>query len=79
MQLANIPILSLTTYIPLLGALAIIFLIPKDKAGTIRAFATLTAVVDFAVSLVLSGACTGVELSPGAGGVGQRTDRSGGS
>ena len=53
MNVNSIPILSLVTYVPLLGALAIIFLIPKDKAGTIRTFATLTAVIDFAVSLPL--------------------------
>ena len=53
MTLASIPILSLITYIPLLGALAIIFLIPKEKAGVIRTLATLAAVIDFAVSVPL--------------------------
>ncbi len=54
MQLLHqIPILSIVTYIPLLGALAIIFLIPKEKAGAIKAFATFTAVLDLLVSLPL--------------------------
>ena len=54
MQLLNqIPILSLITYIPLLGALAIIFLFPKAKTGPIKAFATFVAAVDLAVSLPL--------------------------
>src|ERR1700730_9927167 len=52
-HLTRMPILSIVTYIPLLGALAIIFLIPKEKTGAIRAFATLVAVIDFAVSLPL--------------------------
>ncbi len=51
--LHQIPILSIVTYIPLLGALAIIFLIPKEKTGAIKAFATFTAVLDFLVSLPL--------------------------
>jgi len=53
MNLTSIPILSIITYIPLLGALAIVFLIPKEKTGAIKAFATLVAVIDFAVSLPL--------------------------
>ena len=36
-MLSNIPILSIVTYIPLLGALAIVFLIPREKAGAIKA------------------------------------------
>jgi NADH-quinone oxidoreductase subunit M len=48
-----IPILSIVTYVPLLGALAIVFLIPKEKTGAIRTVATLVAVLDFAVSLPL--------------------------
>ena len=52
-SLTEIPILSIVTYIPLVGALAIVFLIPKEKTATIRAFATLVAVVDFVVSLPL--------------------------
>ena len=39
-MLSNIPILSLVAYIPLVGALAIVFLVPREKAGTIKAVAT---------------------------------------
>src|SRR5262245_66634338 len=53
MDFNQIPILSITTYIPLVGALAIVFLIPKQKTGTIKAFATFIAVLDFVISLPL--------------------------
>src|SRR5499427_14244 len=53
MQLTGLPILSIITYIPLLGALAVVFLIPKEKTATIKAFATLVVAVDFVVSLPL--------------------------
>ncbi len=53
MDFSNIPILSIVTYIPLVGALAVVFLIPKEKTGTIKAFATFVAVLDFVVSLPL--------------------------
>jgi NADH-quinone oxidoreductase subunit M len=53
MDLSHIPILSIVTYIPLVGALAIIFLVPKEKAGAIKTVATFVAVLDFAVSLPL--------------------------
>src|SRR5262245_9692902 len=53
MDFSHIPILSIVTYIPLAGALAVIFLIPKEKTATIRAFATFVAAVDFVVSLPL--------------------------
>ena len=54
MNLPNgFPILSIVAYIPLVGALAIVFLIPKEKTRTIRAFATFVAALDFAVSLPL--------------------------
>src|SRR6476659_522546 len=49
----GIPILSIVTYIPLLGALAIVFFRPKEKTGAIKSIATLVAVVDFVVSLPL--------------------------
>src|SRR5678810_17262 len=49
----GIPILSVITYIPLLGALAIVFFLPKEKTGAIKSIATLVAVVDFVVSLPL--------------------------
>jgi len=46
-------ILNIVTYIPLIGALAILFFIPKTSAGLIRMTATAFAVIDFLVSLVL--------------------------
>jgi NADH-quinone oxidoreductase subunit M len=53
MDLNHIPILSIVAYLPLLGALAIVFLFPKEKTGPIKAFATLVAAADFAVSVPL--------------------------
>jgi NADH-quinone oxidoreductase subunit M len=53
MNLTNIPILSIVTYIPLAGALALVFLVPKEKTGAIKVFATLVAAIDLAVSLPL--------------------------
>jgi NADH-quinone oxidoreductase subunit M len=52
-MLSHIPILSIVTYIPLLGALAIVFLVPREKAGAIKTVATLVALLDFLVSLPL--------------------------
>src|SRR5579864_826090 len=51
--LNQIPILSIVAYIPLVGALAMIFLIPKEKTGTIKVFATIVAGLDLAASLPL--------------------------
>src|SRR5438093_2545663 len=45
-------ILSLVTYLPLAGALAMLFL-PKERTGLIMKFATLVALADFVVSLTL--------------------------
>ncbi len=53
MDLTHIPILSIVTYIPLAGALAIVFLFPREKTGLIKAFATLVAALDLAASLPL--------------------------
>jgi hypothetical protein len=53
MNLSSIPILSIVTYIPLVGALLIVFLVPKEKTGTIKALATAFAAVDFVVSMPL--------------------------
>src|SRR5215211_3401011 len=47
------PILNIITYIPLAGALVILFLVNKSNARAIRIMATATAVVDFVVSLYL--------------------------
>src|ERR1051325_11104548 len=46
-------ILNIVTYIPLIGALAILFFVPKTSAGAIRTTATIFAVIDFLASLVL--------------------------
>ena len=49
----SIPILSVVTYIPLLGALAIVFFFPKEKTGAIKTVATVVVVLDLLVSLPL--------------------------
>jgi NADH-quinone oxidoreductase subunit M len=48
----NLPILSLVTFLPLLGAVLMIFL-PKEKASLHRYFALAFALITFVVSLVL--------------------------
>ena len=52
-SLNQFPLLSVIAYIPLIGALAITFLIPKEKTRTIKYFATFVAALDFVVSLPL--------------------------
>jgi NADH-quinone oxidoreductase subunit M len=52
-MLTNIPWLSIITYVPLAGALVLIFLFPKDRPGPIKYFATLVAGLDFVISLPL--------------------------
>jgi NADH-quinone oxidoreductase subunit M len=52
-MLDQIPILSIVAYIPLAGALALVFLFPKEKTRSIKFFATAVAGLDFAVSLSL--------------------------
>src|SRR5262252_7161906 len=52
-MLESIPILSILVYIPLAGALAIVFLVPKAKTGAIKAWATVVAGLDFVASLPL--------------------------
>ena len=47
------PILNIITYIPLIGALVILFFVNKSSTRAIRMMATATAVVDFIVSLYL--------------------------
>src|SRR6266511_2115954 len=51
--MTNIPWLSIITYVPLAGALVLIFLFPKDRPGPIKYFATLVAGLDFVISLPL--------------------------
>ena len=48
----NIPILSIVTYLPLVGALVLLF-INKERSGLIKATATVFAGVGFIVSLAL--------------------------
>ena len=46
-------ILNVITYIPLVGALAILFFAPKDNPRMIRWAATVFALVDFLASIYL--------------------------
>ena len=46
-------ILSIVTYVPLVGALFVIFFMKKDQTGLIRKFATGVVVLDFLLSLPL--------------------------
>ena len=50
---SSLPILSIICYIPLAGALAVIFFFKSSSARGIRRFATGVAMVDFLVSLPL--------------------------
>src|SRR5687767_15019455 len=50
---ANVPILSIITYIPLIGALIIMFFLRKENARGIKVFATAVALIDFLVSIPL--------------------------
>ena len=51
--LNQIPILSIICYLPLAGALVIIFFMKGGEGGSIRRFATWVALLDFLVSLPL--------------------------
>ncbi|MGH9317933.1 MAG: NADH-quinone oxidoreductase subunit M [Thermoanaerobaculia bacterium] len=53
MHLDQIPILSIVAYVPLAGALLLIFFFPKEKTAAIKYFATVVAGFDFLVSLPL--------------------------
>ena len=46
-------ILNIVTYIPLIGAIVILFFLRKENGKAIRYTATLFAVVDFVASLYL--------------------------
>jgi len=50
--MAGIPILSLITFLPLAGAIALLFF-PKDRGGMIMKFATAVGLADFLISLPL--------------------------
>jgi NADH-quinone oxidoreductase subunit M len=49
----NLPILSLITYIPLVGALFIIFFVNRENTRAIKFFSTLVVAIDFALSVPL--------------------------
>jgi len=49
----GIPILSIICYLPLFGALFVVFFMRKDNSAAIRRFATLVAAIDFVVSVPL--------------------------
>jgi len=49
----NIPILSIVTYIPLIGAVLIAFFFNRENAGAIKRTALAVAVIDFLVSIPL--------------------------
>ncbi|MGH9197895.1 MAG: Fe-S-binding domain-containing protein, partial [Acidimicrobiia bacterium] len=49
----NLPILSIITYVPLAGALLIIFLIHRDNTRAIKLAATVVAAIDFALTVPL--------------------------
>ena len=50
---SGFPILSLLTYVPLVGALFIVFFIRKENAPAIRTAATVVAAIDFLISIPL--------------------------
>jgi NADH-quinone oxidoreductase subunit M len=52
MNIANAPLLSITTFLPLVGALMIVFL-PRDANGNARWIALWTTLVTFVVSLAI--------------------------
>ncbi len=52
MNVADIPLISLITFVPLVGAIVIAFL-PRQQAGLIRATALVFALVAFGLSLLL--------------------------
>ncbi len=49
----SVPILSLITYVPLLGALFVIFFMKNDQSPRIRKFATGVVMIDFLLSVPL--------------------------
>jgi NADH-quinone oxidoreductase subunit M len=49
----SVPILSIVCYVPLLGALAVVFLFRSDRTAAIRKFATGVAFLDFLLSVPL--------------------------
>jgi NADH-quinone oxidoreductase subunit M len=51
----NIPLLSLVTWLPAVGALIVLFLFRKGQTGAIKRFATAWFALDFVASLALLG------------------------
>jgi NADH-quinone oxidoreductase subunit M len=51
----NIPLLSVITWLPAVGALIVLFLFKKGQTGAIKRFATAWFALDFVVSLALIG------------------------
>ena len=49
----TVPILSIVAYVPLVGALIVIFFLKSDQGAAIRKFATGVAALDFLISLPL--------------------------
>ena len=52
MNMADLPLISLITFVPLVGALVIAFL-PRNQPGVIRVTALVFALVSFGLSLLL--------------------------
>ena len=53
MHLNDIPILSVVTYVPLAGALLLVFFVGREKTGAIQTIATAVAGLDFLLSIPL--------------------------
>ena len=51
--MSNLPLLTLVTFLPALGAVILMLFFQKERTGAIKAFATGVAAVDFLVSLPL--------------------------
>jgi len=49
----NVPILSMITYVPLIGALFIVFFVDKEKTRAIKIIATAVGAIDFFLSVPL--------------------------
>ena len=52
MNINDVPLISLITFVPLIGAIVVAFL-PRDRPGTIRITALVFALVSFGLSLLL--------------------------
>ena len=52
-QNSSFPILSLVTFVPLIGALLIVFFMRSENAGAIKRTALIFAIIDFLLSVPL--------------------------